>query len=376
MERIGEYIVKRLVGEGGMGKVYEAEERLSGRRVALKLLRPELTRADEGRRLFVSEMQILAHLDHPNIVRSLASMEQDGQLVLVLEYLEGKTLREEIVSRGKLPWPRAVDIAAQMADALRVAHEQSPPIVHRDLKPENVMLCDGEVKVMDFGIAMILEGAQTNTQSVGTLQYMSPEQIDAGVIDGRSDLYSLGLVLYEMLAGKPPFCSASPRELLNMQCTKEPPELPEDVAETLPSGVEELVFRLLSKKPEDRPATAAEVVGALEPLRARRARKTRSAPVSARPFEPAPSVPPSSSPSRSGARSGDTLHSAQKVKPRTDTVALVENAARGREVPTWAAVVAIVMASLLAGSATYFARFAMHGWETPHWGWSETAQAR
>jgi serine/threonine-protein kinase len=366
MERIGEYIVKRLVGEGGMGKVYEAEERLSGRRVALKVLRPELTRTDEGRRLFVSEMQILAHLEHPNIVRSLASMEQDGQLVLVLEYLEGKTLREEIVAKGKFSWPQAIDIAAQMADALRVAHEQSPPIVHRDLKPENVMLAN-EVKVMDFGIAKILEGAHTNTQSVGTLQYMSPEQIDAGEIDGRSDLYSLGLVLYEMLVGKPPFCSASPRELLNMQCTKEPPALPDDVCETLPQAVEDLLFRLLSKKPEDRPASAEEVVAALEPLRSKKAKRTKEQPV--------PSAPTTERMPAKSARSGDTLPS-EKAKPRMDTVALVEKAAtRVREVPTWAAIVAIATASVLAFSTTYFVRYKT--WDThSHWGSNETAQAR
>src|SRR5215469_17253890 len=104
MEKIGEYLVKRLVGEGGMGKVYEAEERLSKRRVALKVLRAELTRHEDGRRLFLNEMQILAQLEHPNLVRSLASMEIDGQLVLVLEYLSGRTLREELTTQGAIPW--------------------------------------------------------------------------------------------------------------------------------------------------------------------------------------------------------------------------------------------------------------------------------
>src|SRR5678816_3105980 len=104
MERIGEYLIKRMVGEGGMGKVYEAEERLSKRRVALKVLRPKLSRNEDGRRLFLNEMQILAHLEHPHVVRSLASMETDGQLVMVLEYLHGRTLRQELTERRKLPW--------------------------------------------------------------------------------------------------------------------------------------------------------------------------------------------------------------------------------------------------------------------------------
>jgi eukaryotic-like serine/threonine-protein kinase len=135
MDRIGEYLVRRLIGEGGMGKVYEAEERLSRRRVALKVLRPELTRHEDGRRLFLNEMQILAHLEHPNLVRSLASMETDGQLVMVLEYLHGRTLRRELTRRGALPWQEALEHVARIAEALTVAHEQEPAIVHRDLKP-------------------------------------------------------------------------------------------------------------------------------------------------------------------------------------------------------------------------------------------------
>src|SRR5204863_8044114 len=132
-ERLGEYLVKRLIGEGGMGKVFEAEERLSKRRVALKVLRPELARAEEARRLFLNEMTILAHLDHPNVVRSLASTEVDGELVMALEFLEGETLRERL-GRGRLPWPAAVAIASDVAAALGAAHGQQPPIVHRDLK--------------------------------------------------------------------------------------------------------------------------------------------------------------------------------------------------------------------------------------------------
>src|SRR6516162_3315689 len=122
MERIGEYVVRRMVGEGGMGKVYEGEERLSKRRVALKVLHPELTRSEEGRRLFLNEMQILAHLEHPNIVRSLASMEVDGQLVMALEYIEGRTLRAELTERGRLGWQEAVDVVVKIAEALDVAH--------------------------------------------------------------------------------------------------------------------------------------------------------------------------------------------------------------------------------------------------------------
>ncbi len=405
VDKIGEYLIKRLVGEGGMGKVYEAEERLSRRRVALKVLRPELTRNEEGRRLFLNEMQILAHLEHPNLVRSLASMEIDGQLVLVLEYLRGRTLRQELTRRGSLAWQDALEHVVAIAEALTVAHEQEPAIVHRDLKPENVMLTvDGSdspddaavsgLKVMDFGIAKVLEGVHgTNTQSIGTLQYMSPEQIDARTIDPRSDLYSLGLMFYETLSGAPPFSSPSPRELLNMQCTAAPPPLTDDVRAGLPRGVEELLFAMLEKAAQDRPPSAREVATRLSLFRAAGAAPARR---ESRPSRSRVAASPSSTEPRSSTapgtprakRSGDTLGSfssdddgeetaarngdprksstgderAKDRKPRTDTVALVQGASqKAREVPTWLALVAIGALSVACGLATYVVRLKTAG---------------
>ncbi len=373
MDRIGEYLVKRLIGEGGMGKVYEGEERLSKRRVALKVLRPELTRSEDGRRLFLNEMQILAHLEHPGLVRSLTSLEEDGQLVMVLEYLHGRTLREELTRRGALPWPEAVEHVVAIAEALSVAHGQTPAIVHRALKPENVMLTCAEgdgadavplgLKVMDFGVAKVLEGVHaTNTQSVGTLQYMSPEQIDARTIDARSDLYSLGLLFYEMLSGDPPFTSASPRELLNMQCTTPPPALAADVRRGLPRGVEDLLFNLLEKDPGDRPATAAAVIGRLSPFRA----ADDQAPVGARPSRAAARQDAPTAHSAGAAKhpvaapEGKVIEPPKNERPRTDTIQLVEQAAtRGRQIPMWAGVLCIVLLSLAAGVTTYFVRLRM-----------------
>ena len=341
MERIGEYVVRRMVGEGGMGKVYEAEERLSKRRVALKVLRAELTRSEEGRRLFLNEMQILAQLEHPNVVRSLATCEVDGQLVMALEFLEGRTLRQMLVEEGRLPWVEAVRIAVAVAEGLAAAHAQQPPIVHRDLKPENVMLAHGgAVKVMDFGVAKVLAAAHaTNTQSVGTLQYMSPEQIDARTIDARSDLYALGLLLYECLAGVPPFRSPSARELLNMQCTAASPELPEEVRATLPAGVEQLLFRLLEKSPEARPSNATEIVASLAPFvpsSTRPPRSSRSAPAGTR--ETLVSTPAPSSPRRA------------------DTVDLVARAGQPRSMSNLVAVMLILVLSILAGVTAYVLR--------------------
>jgi len=354
MDRIGEYLVRRMVGEGGMGKVYEAEERLSHRRVALKILRPELARSEHGRQMFLNEMTILAQLDHPNIVRSLACTELDGELVMALEYLEGETLRQRLATRGRLGWQEAVAIAAAVAAALTAAHGQDPPIVHRDLKPENLMLLpEDRVKVMDFGIGKVMQAIRkSTTHSVGTLQYMSPEQIDAGQIDQRSDLYSLGLILYEMLAGAAPFQSESPRELLNLQCTVAPPALPDDVRAQLPRGVERLLLRLLEKAPADRPASAADVVAALDPFVT-----AVGAPLAKTPASSAsmPAVEPARV---NGHHAGPASRGALPVEPapHLDTVALIQRAGKPREIAMWRGAAIAVALCVVTAIATYFAR--------------------
>ncbi|APR75576.1 serine/threonine protein kinase [Minicystis rosea] len=388
MEQIGDYLVRRLIGEGGMGKVYEAEERLSKRRVALKVLHQELARSDAGRRLFLNEMQILAHLEHPNIVRSLASIEADGELVMVLEYLDGRTLRARLNAEGRFAWTDAIRIVADIAGALSAAHGQEPPIIHRDLKPENIMVLEGgAVKVMDFGIAKVIEALnQTNTQSVGTLQYMSPEQIDAHTIDHRSDLYCLGLIFYELLSGRPPFQSASPRQLLNLQCTAEPPPLPDDVRAGLPRGVEQLLFQLLEKAPEDRPYLAEDVIERLSPFqvaapakggtRAPATPRTSAAPVQRTPISGDRRTPKPSSggggdaPAVSAPRSAEAASEAQaappkNAAPRADTIALLDRADAPREVPTRVAVGIIVALSALAGIAAYVLRAGSAPADTP-----------
>jgi eukaryotic-like serine/threonine-protein kinase len=373
MDQLGEYLIRRLIGEGGMGKVYEAEERLSKRRVALKVLHQELSRSDQGRRLFLNEMQILAHLEHPNIVRSLASTEVSGELVMVLEYLDGRTLRTVLNEGGRVPWGEAVRIAGSIASALVAAHEQEPPIIHRDLKPENIMILEGgAVKVMDFGIAKVIEVLnQTNTQSVGTLQYMSPEQIDAHTIDHRSDLYCLGLIFYEMLAGRPPFQSASPRQLLNLQCTAEPPPLEEEVRSGLPKGVEQLVFQLLEKAPEDRPYFAQDIVDRLEPFQTagpsptRAGRGSRTGVTAAvtphrspAPLEKAtrPGPVPPTRPGDENPIAAEAEANPRQPVMRADTIALVEKVDAPREIPTKVAIAIIAGLSLLAGITAYFVR--------------------
>jgi len=353
MQRIGEYFVRRLIGEGGMGKVYEAEERLSRRRVALKVLRPELGRSEQGRQMFLNEMTILAHLDHPNVVRSLSCSEVDGELVMALEFLEGQTLRERLAERGRLPWQEAVSIAAQVAAGLGAAHGQEPPIVHRDLKPENLMITGGErIKVMDFGIAKVLQAIRKGTtHSVGTLQYMSPEQIDAAEVDHRSDIYCLGLILYEALAGQPPFQSESPRELLNLQCTSAAPPLPDEVRAQLPRGVERVLLAMLEKAPAARPGSAQEVGAALDPF----VTAADGASPASGPASRSMAVSSEQDVRREG-QSAIMQSAAPVAAARLDTIALLERAGRPREVTTRVGVAIALGLTLAAGLVTYAVR--------------------
>jgi serine/threonine-protein kinase len=229
-----------------------------------------------------------------------------------------------------------------------------------------MVLAGDAVKVTDFGIAKVLAalGSKT-THSVGTLQYMSPEQIDAGAVDGRSDLYALGLVFYELVAGRPPFESSSPRELLNLQCTASPPPLPEPVRRGLPRGLKRLMFELLAKSRDDRPASAADVLHELEPFLPATARdepasrpssSRRTAP-SARPAANAAAEPRDATfdTERTPVRSSVREDRRSARPPAEDTVALLERAARPREVPLRTALLVIGALSFLSGLVTYAA---------------------
>jgi len=281
-----------------------------------------------------------------------------------------------------------VRIVSAVAAALSRAHGHDPPIIHRDLKPENIMILDdGTVKVTDFGVAKMLQAMhQPNTQSIGTLQYMSPEQIDARVIDHRADLYALGLIFYELLAGKPPFRSASPRQLLNMQCAEEPPPFEDDVRRGLPKGVEQLVFQLLEKAPEDRPYLATDVVERLEPFHsaasapAKTATSTASSPASKCDKPSTKDAAPEASPDAAsndrddGDEPSETEDDddsasdeddASTDTSRGDTVALVDDAGATREVPTRVAIGIVVGLSLAALLVGYWLRGAQESERPP-----------
>jgi serine/threonine-protein kinase len=271
--RFGDYLIHGVLGEGGMAVVYAGEEVLSHRRVALKVLRAEFAQSEKGRKQFLTEMRILANIDDPHIVRCLLCTEIEEQPVMVLEQLDGWTLRTMLDNRVAVPWREAVGYAQQIAKALKAAHAHRPPVVHRDLKPENIMcLTDGRVKVMDFGIAKVLQTlAGSTTHPIGTMQYMSPEHIDAEQVDGRADLFALGLIMWEMLAGRPPFVAESPRRLLERVCNQPTPPLPDHAREGMPPQLEQLIYRLLEKDRRARPSSAAEVVVSLEPFMAAQA---------------------------------------------------------------------------------------------------------
>jgi TolB-like protein/tRNA A-37 threonylcarbamoyl transferase component Bud32/Tfp pilus assembly protein PilF len=252
------YRVERVIGEGGMATVYLAEDLKHKRKVAVKVMRPELA-ATLGSDRFLREVEIAANLSHPHILPMYDSGEAEGVLYYVMPYVEGESLAARLKREGELPVPEALRIAREVADALAYAHKRS--IIHRDIKPANILLGEGHALVADFGIARALEAeseAITRTGlAIGTPQYMSPEQATgAKDVDARTDLYALGAVLYEMLAGEPPFTGRSPQAVVARALTESPRPLA-SARQGLPAGLEAVVTRALAKRPVDRQATAA-----------------------------------------------------------------------------------------------------------------------
>ncbi len=260
------YTIERELGSGGMATVYLAEDLKHERKVAVKVLRPELAAA-LGADRFLREIKITARLTHPHILPLLDSGDANGFLYYVMPYIEGESLRERLAREKQLPMDDAVQIAREVADALGSAHTHD--VIHRDIKPENILLEEGHAVVADFGIARAVSaaGSEKLTEtglSIGTPAYMSPEQGSGGTgIDGRSDLYSLGCVLYEMLTGHPPFTGTTAQEILVRHATDPVPSI-RAARTTIPEGVEQAVIKALAKVPADRFATASQFAEALE----------------------------------------------------------------------------------------------------------------
>jgi tetratricopeptide (TPR) repeat protein len=260
----GRYTLERELGRGGMATVFLAHDQRHRRPVAVKVLRPQIA-AYLGADRFLREIEIAARLTHPHILPLHDSGESGEQLYYVMPFVEGESLRERLAREGPLPLEKALRITCEVADALAYAHAQG--IVHRDIKPGNILLEAGHAVVADFGIARALSsaGVQDMTTSgliVGTPVYMSPEQASGSRVDGRSDLYSLGCVLYEMLTGSPPFSGATP-QAVTAQHAYERPALLAVVLPSTPPAVVRAVDVVLQKDPEDRFPTAEEFAHAL-----------------------------------------------------------------------------------------------------------------
>src|SRR5262245_25553548 len=275
---IAHYRLLAPLGAGGMGEVYLAEDTKLGRKVALKLLPAESTR-DAGRlRRFEQEARAASALNHPNILTIFEIGEANGERYIATEFIDGQTLRERL-NGDRLAPQSALDIAAQIAAALTAAHGAG--IVHRDIKPENVMLRrDGIVKVLDFGLAKLTEPTAAHVDSqaptiakmntdpgtvLGTVGYMSPEQVRGQETDHRADIFSFGVILYEMLSGRRAFSGESSIEVMNAILKEEPPELAETNAK-ISLALDKIVRRCLEKKPERRFQTASDLGFALEAL--------------------------------------------------------------------------------------------------------------
>jgi len=264
---LGRYALERELGRGGMATVYLAEDLKHHRPVAIKVLDPELG-ALLGPERFLREIETAARLQHPHILPLLDSGAADGLLYYVMPYAEGESLRERLAREKQLPVEAALKLAREVADALDYAHRHD--IVHRDIKPENILLQDGHAVVADFGIARavgLAGGAKlTETGAVlGTPAYLSPEQAMGGrELDGRSDLYSLGCVLYEMLAGQPPFTGTTGEALIHQHLTLEPRPVTA-LRPAVPAEVAHALAKTLAKAPADRFETAAQLAAALAP---------------------------------------------------------------------------------------------------------------
>jgi serine/threonine-protein kinase len=276
----GRYFIERVIGEGGMGAVYQAEHTHMHKRLAVKVLHPEMSRLPEVVARFEREAMAAAHIEHPNVAAATDFGKlDDGSFFLVLEYVEGKSLREAIAA-GRMELGRAIHVTRQIASALARAHGLG--IVHRDLKPENVMLVhreddDSFVKVLDFGIAKVPVGSLVGEHKVpgqaltqlgmvyGTPEYMAPEQALGQAVDARADLYAVGAMAFEMITGARPFDHESKVTLLGMHVTAPIPRMTERAPDAnIPLEVEAIITRLLAKEATARHADAKELIEALD----------------------------------------------------------------------------------------------------------------
>ena len=349
----GRYRIQRKLGAGGMADVYLAEDQELGRRVAIKILNSRHGNDDQFIERFRREAKNAAALNHPNIVSIYDRGEAEDTYYIAMEFLDGRTLKELIVGRGAAPINVAIEYARQILSALRFAHRHG--IVHRDIKPHNVLVDgEGRVKVTDFGIARAGTSQMTETGSiVGTAQYLSPEQARGGEVDPRSDLYSLGIVLYELLTGKTPFEGDTPVEIA-MKHLSNAPQPPSKLRPDIPRELDMVVLRALAKSPDDRYQSADEMEADLE-------RVARGASVSATTADTATQV--LSRPAAAAVAASATAATMIATPPSTAAAGVPptvveeeeEYDEEGGERPLWPWLVAagFVIAAIIAGFFVY-----------------------
>jgi serine/threonine-protein kinase len=342
----GRYRIERKLGAGGMADVYLAEDQELGRRVAIKILNSRHGNDDQFIERFRREAKNAAALNHPNIVSIYDRGEAEDTYYIAMEFLDGRTLKELIIGRGAAPINVAIEYARQILSALRFAHRHG--IVHRDIKPHNVLVDgEGRVKVTDFGIARAGTSQMTETGSiVGTAQYLSPEQAKGGEVDPRSDLYSLGVVLYELLTGKTPFDGETPVEIA-MKHLSATPKPPSKLRPDVPRELDMVVMRALAKNPDERYQSADEMEGDLE-------RVARGARVSATTADTATQVlrrPAAAAAAASATAATMIAPPPASAAPPPTVVEEEEEYAEGGDRPLWPWLVAVgfVVAAVIAG---------------------------
>ncbi len=261
-QRVGDYEVIAPLGAGGMGRVYKVRNVISNREEAMKILLPDFAADPDLAARFMAEIRTLAGLDHPGIAQLRTAFQHNNQFVMVMEYVEGTTL-EKLAEQTRIPLDHVLDFSMQVLAALSYAHGKG--VTHRDIKPANIMITThGVIKLMDFGIAKSTGDMQLTRpgSTMGSVYYMSPEQVRGDSVDGRSDLYSFGVTLYEMLTGRKPFVADTSYTVLNAQLN-EAPKPPLEWNPAVPPALNEIVLRALAKRPEDRFQTAEEFRSAL-----------------------------------------------------------------------------------------------------------------